>query len=290
MDPRACVTDTNQPPGRVHGGLKKLPRGASALVRDIWSGAVPPSTEASERIERWRTLEMERGLPRGFICWACGISAATIKRWRKHGPPTRGAPLDAPPQPPPPPAPPPDPTPPPKGKGKKSVADIVRQTDAQLETDLDAVEIPADFDSVRLLKKIAVAADTSRQLKVTVLRALASLEHGKGRIPWETLSIDQIPDEVQHRLAGALLHRIAWMELPEEVRSASAVRRRAYRAVGVLPRDDEQAQRILDRLAATVAELRTAEFPEGVAPPTSSTPITLAAEAGRAKATAEARG
>ena len=46
----------------------------------------------------------------------------------------------------------------------------------------------------------------------------------------------------------------------------------------------------LGRLAATVAELRGAEFPEGVAPPTSSTPITLAAEAGRAKSTAEARG
>jgi hypothetical protein len=274
-------------PSAAFGGMKRAPRGSSQLVKDLFAGVRKPAQTDAEKREMFAALQLEaHRLKREFICWAANIGLTTLKRWRKSGPPRLHEegrlPEESAPAPVPPP--PPAPEPAPAKRSDRQVADLLRKTDQQIDAELQAIEIPADFDAVRLLKKIALAPDTSRQLKAQVARAIADLEHkGKGRIPWETLSLDQIPEEIQHRLAGMLLHRVSWAELPEAVRAASADRRRAYRMIGALPTDDDSARRILGRFRDLAAELRASECPEDRPEAAAAVPITLAAEHGRTK-------
>lgn len=116
---------------------------------------------------------------------------------------------------------------------------------------------------------------------MTVLRVIAGHENQRGRIPWESLTVDQIPEEVRHRLAGLLIKQIAWDELPEEVRKASPQRRRVYRLLGVLPADDQVAERVLTRYQGFAAELRAELVPEVVAVERPPLKVSLAVEAGK---------
>lgn len=78
-------------------------------------------------------------------------------------------------------------------------------------------------------------------------------------INWLEMTAEQIvehaPDEVKHRLAGMLLHWATFSELPEEVKAASATRRRVYGLSGVLPVTEENAAAVLERWEALRSEL-----------------------------------
>lgn len=168
------------------------------------------------------------------------------------------------------------------GVGKRWQKQIVQVSEADLNDIFDVNAIRPDFDALRILKGIASATTTPRPLKVQALRIIATHETNKGRIPWESIRVDQIPPEVQHRLAGMLLHLVAWDELPEEVRGASAARRKVWRELGILPETDAAAEAAIEAVAQAKAELRAQLFPILPTPPRAPLQVSIAVEAGRA--------
>jgi len=169
-----------------------------------------------------------------------------------------------------------------RAKGKQWSKELEQVSEADLADIFDGSIIRPDFDALRLLKGIASANSTPRPLKVQALRIIATHETNKGRIPWESIRVDQIPPEVQHRLAGMLLHLVAWDELPEEVRGASAARRKVWRELGILPETDAAAEAAIEAVAQAKAELRAALFPILPTPPRAPLQVSIAVEAGRA--------
>lgn len=157
----------------------------------------------------------------------------------------------------------------------------MEKDDAEIADAFADVEIPEDFDAVRLLKKIALSPKAADSVRLRAAQAVAVHEsaRGKGRIPWETIRLESIPDEVKHRLAGMLLQAVSWAELPEEVRLASAVRRRAWRVLGLLPVDDATAEAVLARVGSFMAGLRAELSPVAVAVERPPLVVSIAAEA-----------
>jgi len=169
--------------------------------------------------------------------------------------------------------------------GKRWQKQLEQVSEADLNDIFDVNAIRADFDALRILKGIASAATTPRPLKVQALRIIASHENQKGRIPWESItSPGQIPPEVQHRLAGMLLHLVAWDELPEDVRAASPARRRAWKELGILPETEAAAEEAVEAVAQAKAELRARLFPVKPPPPQRPLVVSIAVEAGRTAA------
>lgn len=131
---------------------------------------------------------------------------------------------------------------------------------------------PDGFDEVERLRKMASAPWIDPSHQIAALRLLVGIKGGRGKIDWATFTVDQIPEEMRHRLAGMLLPWIDFAELPEVVRSAPLVCRQVYKLTGVLPQRAEDAEVVLERWAVTRQELRDlageVRLPEaGKAPP-----------------------
>lgn len=224
-------------------------------LKVILAGLAPKPVDRREQVIRFKMLERVKGLTIIRQAELCGISEATCKRWRKGGyvdkrdalPLTKKAP----------------------GVDPKS------SLDDPLSTNLTG------FDAVHDLKRISRTKGVPIHVRVSALRIVAAHENQHGRIPWESIKVADIPEEVRHRLAGLLLQQVAWDELPEEVRAASPVRRRVYRLLGVLPADDALAEAVLARHRGIVAELRAELEPEAAAVEREPLRVSLAVEAGR---------
>ena len=122
---------------------------------------------------------------------------------------------------------------------------------------LGAFAIPADFDPEDRLRKLAAAPWIDPTVNIAALRILVGITKGKGRIDWTSVTPEQIPEEMRHRLAGMLLPWIDFAELPEVVRSAPVVCRAVYKLTGILPQRAEDADVVMARWEAMRGELRT---------------------------------
>lgn len=150
---------------------------------------------------------------------------------------------------------------------------------------LAAFSIPASFDELERIRKIAAApwVDVGKQLQA--LQFLIGLKGGKGKIDWTSVSVDQIPEEMRHRLAGMLVGWLDFAELPEVVRGAPAVCRQVYRLTGVLPQKAEEAEVVLERWGVIREELRAlaGEVRATATAKADPLPLELAAEVGYVK-------
>lgn len=223
--------------------------------QDVLDGKAPAPQNRAQQVTRFLLVNGRPGLTVLMIAKACGISEATAKRWRRDGPHDK---REAPPL----------------GKLRPGVdpkVDLLSPLQPGLE----------GFDAIHDLKRLSRTKDVPVHTRVSALRIIAAHENQRGRIPWESIKVTDIPEEVRHRLAGALLKLVSWDELPEEVRQASPARRRVYRLLGVLPADDQIAERALARYQVVAAELRAALVPEAVAVERPPLQVSLAVEAGR---------
>lgn len=240
------MTDSDQKTGQTK---------ASLTLKMVLSGEAQPPSNRAEQVARFELLKKSKGLKLARWAELCGISLATLKRWRKDGvtPERAATPLTD------------------KRPGVDPHSDLTRPFDTKLE----------GFDAIHDLKRLSRTKDVPVGIRVSALRIIAAHENQRGRIPWESIKVTDIPEEVRHRLAGALLKLVSWDELPEEVRQASPARRRVYRLLGVLPADDQIAERALARYQVAAAELRAELVPEAVAVERPPLQVSLAVEAGR---------
>lgn len=234
---------------------KTAPEPPAITLKILLAGKAPPPKDRAEQVARFEMLKKAKGLKIDRWAELCGISRATCKRWRKGGTADKrdALPLS------------------PKRPGVDPKSDPDRPLDTKLE----------GFDAIHDLKRISRTKGIPIGTRVAALRIVAAHENQRGRIPWESLTVDQIPEEVRHRLAGLLIKQIAWDELPEEVRKASPQRRRVYRLLGVLPADDQVAERVLARYQGFAAEMRAEMAPEAVAVERPPLKVALAVEAGK---------
>lgn len=298
------LSDADTPP--------KPPSGQTlaAIVKDILEGRLGFPANRDEAILRFGYLVDQVGITNKLAGYWCGVSEATAKRWRRRH--REGRPFDdgrrvsvreraqkkreaqgKEPLPPP-----PITTASLKGAarakwkkgyrkglkgedGEYDTKELLKKSDEDLADIFSREEIPPDYDAIRILKKISLSSATARPLKVATLRIIAAHENQRGRIPWESIKLNEIPVETQHRLAGMLLPLIAWNELPEEVRQASPARRRVYKLLGVLPITEETAAETLERWANFAAAERQRLSP--VVAETNRPPLVVrfAVEAGR---------
>ena len=267
------------------------PAATPKFIREILSGKHGYPKTREEAVARYLILVGKPGTSNPILARWCGVSLGTIKRWKKEGPedrrpssyhrpkkPLRGPRLTDPAQ---------------KAQAKttanyqrRMLGDItakIEAGDADLADIFAGTGIPADYDALRILKKITLSNATTRAQKISALRIVAAHENQRGRIPWESLKVEMIPTEIQHRLAGMLLHLVAWDELPEEVRLASPVRRQVYRLVGLLPGSDAIAEQVLARWGQARAELRAVVAPQAAPLTRAPLAISIAVEAGERK-------
>jgi hypothetical protein len=249
-----------------------------------------PITRA-QQVARFELLRDTPNLTHGAMGRLCGVSEATVKRWRKWGTEdarstkiqrrealaAQAEQTEAPPEAP--------------AAARPAIRPIVSRPSPRSPADEDHMTVGdllgeggedlSRLDAIHALKRIACNHKTTRALKVQALRVIAAYENQRGRIPWESVKPDQIPVEVQHRLAGMLLHLVQLDELPEAVKLASPARRRVYRLLGLLPATDALADRVLERYQALAAELRAELEPEAAAVELPPLVVSLAVQAGR---------
>ena len=118
------------------------------------------------------------------------------------------------------------------------------------------VQIPAAFDEIHRLRQISICPWIDAGQQIAALRILVGVRSNKGKIDWSTVTPEQIPEEMRHRLAGMLLGWVDLAELPEQVRAAPLVCRQVYKLTGVLPGTVAAAEVVLERWAVLRAELR----------------------------------
>jgi len=121
---------------------------------------------------------------------------------------------------------------------------------------LGAYALPPDFDEIDRLKKLAVAPWIDASVQLAALRVLVGVRGSKGKIDWTAVTVEQVPEEMRHRLAGMLLPWIDFAELPEVVRVAPPACRQVYKLTGVLPQRVEDAEAVLERWMVVRQELR----------------------------------
>jgi hypothetical protein len=256
-------------------------------------GSAPVPRTKAQQVAVFELLRDVPGVTNPMLAKACNVGHATVKRWKRHGTKDLRAPhilegiakreareagvyahLSDPGTVIPPAAKVRAPPPPlPAGPADAMTAE---ELIGKVGHDLTS------FDAIVALKRIAISSGTPRPLRVRCLSVIAQHENQKGRIPWEAIKADQIPVEVQHRLAGMLLHLVQLDELPEAVKLASPARRRVYRLLGLLPATDALADRVLERYQALAAELRAELEPEAASVELPPLVVSLAVQAGRA--------
>lgn len=116
--------------------------------------------------------------------------------------------------------------------------------------------LPTDFDPLERLRKLASAPFVEFSLQFQALRELVRLSGSKGKVDWSAITVEQVPEEMRHRLAGMLLPWLDFAELPEVVRVAPAPCRAVYKLTGVLPQKVEDAEAVLERWKVLRQELR----------------------------------
>lgn len=145
---------------------------------------------------------------------------------------------------------------------------------------LASFAIPAGFDEIERVRQIASAPwiDPGKQLHACEL--LIKLKGGRGKVDWASVKLEQIPEDMRHRLAGQLVGWLDWAELPEVVRLAAPACRQVYRLTGVLPSKAEDAEVVLARWEVVRAELRelAGEVRQNLKPAADPLDLELAAE------------
>ncbi len=239
----------------------------TAEGEDIVAGNLGLPKDRAQTVAWFKLLVGRENVTWPILARCLGMSEATAKRWGKRIPDD------------------PDATPQKvqkkKAEGTRKIATLFGKSDEDLADIFSTVEVPQDFDAIRILKAIVMSSHTPRQLKVQALRIVAAYENQRGRIPWESIKVADIPAEVQHRLAGLLIHLVTWDELPEEVKAASPMCRRVYKLFGVLPSSEEIAKDALERFAQHAAKQRARLAPVVAEVEKPALVIRLAAESGR---------
>ena len=118
------------------------------------------------------------------------------------------------------------------------------------------VQIPAAFDEIHRLRQISICPWIDAGQQIAALRILVGVRSNKGKIDWSTVTPEQIPEEMRHRLAGMLLGWVDLAELPEQVRAAPLVCRQVYKLTGILPGTVAAAEVVMERWLVLRAELR----------------------------------
>ena len=152
-----------------------------------------------------------------------------------------------------------EPKPRPKGRPKGLLADTLPGNPGPLDERVDKialVQVPAGFDEIERLRKISISPWIDAGQQIAALRILVGVRSNKGKIDWSTVTPEQIPEEMRHRLAGMLLGWVDLAELPEQVRAAPLVCRQVYKLTGILPGTVAAAEVVLERWLVLRAELR----------------------------------
>jgi hypothetical protein len=150
---------------------------------------------------------------------------------------------------------------PPRKRGgiKGTVKDRVEGNPSPNDPSIDKValvQVPPSYDEIERLRKISLAPWIDSGQQIAALRILVGIRANKGKIDWSTVTPDQIPEEMRHRLAGMLLGWVDIAELPEQVRAAPLLCRQVYKLTGVLPGTVEAAEAVMERWAGMRLELR----------------------------------
>ncbi|MEK9900229.1 MAG: hypothetical protein VW516_05705 [Rhodospirillaceae bacterium] len=112
------------------------------------------------------------------------------------------------------------------------------------------------FDPVKALVQLAHVPGCPENTILGVLRELVRLRKERAKVAWESVKIEDIPQEHRPRLAGMLIESLEAVELPAEVAEHESVRE-VFELTGVaLPRPAE-AEAFLLRWESVLEDMRT---------------------------------
>lgn len=112
------------------------------------------------------------------------------------------------------------------------------------------------FDPVKALVQLAYVPGCPENTVLGILRTLVALRKERAKVAWETVKLEDIPQEHRPRLAGQLAEWLEVAELPVEVQDHEAVRE-VYELTGVALPKPAEAEAFLLRWEQTLEDMRT---------------------------------
>lgn len=112
------------------------------------------------------------------------------------------------------------------------------------------------FDPIKALVQLAHVPGCPENTILGILRTLVALRKERAKVAWETVKLEDIPQEHRPRLAGQLAEWLHVSELPVEVQEHEAVRE-VYELTGVALPKPAEAEAFLLRWEQTLEDMRT---------------------------------